>query len=288
MYKKLAAVFICLLAHLSGTEYICSQPILSLHKEPRELSEVVSQVIWGDSVEFVPVKAVTNGWIKVKAGDSAIGWVPVSSLSLPTTIYPNPNNASLVTSRMAHVYLVRDVKTYPPLLTLPYGAKLELASTQDVVTDKWVQVRLIDGEVAYIHRSDISTTQKYLSKLEMVALAKSFIGVPYTWGGVTPQGFDAPGLMHMLYRQMGVTLAREPSDQAAMSELTQVSPKQLDIGDLVFFSLKDNGQIDHVGMYLGNNEFIHASVKNSPPSVQVTSLTTPYWQASLKKCCHVE
>lgn len=287
MYKLLTVSFLCLaFTGLSAEQYVCSQPLLSMHKEPKELSEVVSQIIWSDSVRII--ENGDKGWAKVATQDSHEGWVPYKSLTLfEDSTYPKPNKVAMVTSRAAHVYLVRDVKMYPPLLTLPYGAKLEVVSGFDVQAEKWAQVRLVNGEVAYIQRSDMVINPKPLSLDETLELAKSFIGIPYTWGGNSVYGFDSSGLAQMLYQQMDVQLPREASLQAEMPLMHKVSLAELEAGDFLFFSLADDGQIDHVGIYMGNNEFLHASAKNTPPSVQLTSLKAPYWQASLKKCCRL-
>ncbi len=272
---------------LEAAEHVCCQPIVSMHKEPKELSEVVSQIIWSDSVEVIEVN--DNDWALIASKDMQQGWVPVSTLvELEDGIYPQKNKVATVTSKVAHVYLVRDVAMYPPLLSLPYGAKLEVLNGFDLQGDRWIEVQLVNGEVAYIQRTDVAVNPKPLSKNEMVALATSLIGVPYTWGGSSVYGFDSSGFVQMMYRQMGVVLPRGAYDQAAIAPNKHVAVSDLEPGDLLFFSLKDDGLVDHVGIYLGNNEFLHASTRNAPPSVQVTPIRTPYWQASLKKCWHVE
>lgn len=288
MYKLLTVSFLCLaFAGLSAEQYVCSQPVLSMHREPKELSEVVSQILWSDSVQII--EKGDKGWAKVATQDSHVGWVPFNSFVVfEDSTYPKPGKMAMVTSRLAHVYLVRDVKMYPPLLTLPYGAKLEVVNGLDVQADKWAQVRLVNGEVAYIQRSDMVINPKPLSLSETLELAKSFIGVPYTWGGNSVYGFDSSGLTQMLYGQMDVQLPRVASLQAELPNMRKVSFGELEPGDFLFFSLADDGQIDHVGLYIGNNEFLHACAKNTPPSVQVTSLKAPYWQASLKKWCKLD
>lgn len=293
MYKLLVSSILCLGAfgivgaNLQAAEHVCCQPVVSMHKEPRELSEVVSQIIWADPVDVIEVN--NNDWALVVSKDSQQGWVPVSTLvTYENGVYPQKNKVAMVTSRVAHVYLVRDVAMYPPLLSLPYGAQLEVLSGFDVQADRWAEVQLVNGEVAYVQRSDIVINPKPLSKTEMVSFAKSLIGTPYIWGGSSIYGFDSSGFVQMMYRQMGIELPRGAYEQAGLSRKNSLALKDLEPGDLLFFSLKDDGLVNHVGMYLGNDEFLHASTRNTPPSVQVTSINTPYWQASLKKSWHVE
>lgn len=284
MYKLLSLLCVGFFSSLCGTQYVCSDTVLRMHKEPSEFSEVVSQIIWAEPVSLL--EQTSSGWAYIASQDLTEGWVPYSSLEAfeGATVYPKPGKIAMVTSRMAHVYLIRDFVAYPPLFTLPYGAKMELVSNADAQSDRWVEVRLVHGEVAYIQRADVAINPKPLSQKDMIALAKSFIGVPYTWGGTTTAGFDAPGLCQMLYKQMGIELPRTAQDQADMPKMRQVTQADLEVGDLLFFSLKDDGQIDHVGLFIGNGDFLHAHPRNTPPSVQISSLKLPFWQASLKKC----
>lgn len=287
MYKLLVSCLLCLVSGgLYAEQYVCSQPVLSIHKEPREFSEVVAQIVWSDSVQIL--EQGDYDWAKVVTASLQEGWVPYSALVLfEDTTYPKPNKVAMVTSRMAYIYLARDVKI-PPLFSLPYGAKLELVQGLDVQADRWAQVKLINGEVAFVQRSDIVVQPKPLAIKEALELGLSFKGVPYSWGGNTVYGFDAAGLVQMLYQQMGVTLPRDIADLADLPQMRQKKLSELEPGDFLFFSLADDGQIDHVGLYLGSSEFLHASAKNTPPSVQVASIKTPYWQASLKKCCQLD
>lgn len=90
---------------------------------------------------------------------------------------------------------------------------------------------------------------------EAVRIAKSYIGVPYVWGGTTPKGFDCSGFVQYVYRQMGISINRVAADQA--NNGYYVAKEDLQPGDLVFFK-KAGRAIHHVGMYVGNGQYIHA------------------------------
>lgn len=89
---------------------------------------------------------------------------------------------------------------------------------------------------------------------EVVNYTKTFIGVPYLWGGTTPNGFDCSGLMQYSYGHFGVAISRTTYDQ--INNGIYVSRNELQLGDLIFFGTSADPH--HVGMYVGDNNYIHA------------------------------
>ena len=95
-------------------------------------------------------------------------------------------------------------------------------------------------------------------KSEVIDIAKSYIGVPYVWGGTTPSGFDCSGFIRYVFEKVGINLPRISADQYNAG--TKVSKADLQPGDLVFFEKTYNkAGITHSGIYIGNNEFISAT-----------------------------
>ena len=99
-----------------------------------------------------------------------------------------------------------------------------------------------------------------------VAAAMQYLGVPYVWGGASPSGFDCSGLTMYAYAQVGISLSHYTGDQ--WNEGTHVPADQLLPGDLVFFG----GDLHHVGMYIGNGQFIQAP--QTGDVVKITALDT--------------
>lgn len=92
---------------------------------------------------------------------------------------------------------------------------------------------------------------------ELVSTARRFIGIPYRWGGTTAKnGFDCSGLTMVSYRLNGLNLPRVSRSQFEAGKW--VAKKNLQPGDLVFFATKGGTRVTHVGMYVGNGDFIHA------------------------------
>ena len=104
---------------------------------------------------------------------------------------------------------------------------------------------------------------------KIAASAQHYVGIPYRWAGRDESGFDCSGFVDFLYAQQGIELARTSQDLYGQGSATS-DPKP---GDLVFFSTYDSGA-SHVGVYLGNNQFISAT---SSHGIKVDSLSDGYW-----------
>lgn len=107
---------------------------------------------------------------------------------------------------------------------------------------------------------------------DVVSKANSQVGAPYEWAGATPSGFDCSGFIYWAFDEAGEDVDRLSTDGFYNRSYMIDSPQE---GDLVFFENTYKTGISHMGIYVGNNEFVHAA--NEKTGVTKTSLDNPYW-----------
>ena len=111
----------------------------------------------------------------------------------------------------------------------------------------------------------------------VVELALVSIGSPYRWGGTDGNGFDCSGLIQFAYAEHGIPLPRVSRDQIREGARVDPVASNLKPADILGFSRDHGGDISHVGLYIGDGEFIHSSTSG----VRISTLSNPYWQARL-------
>ncbi len=112
---------------------------------------------------------------------------------------------------------------------------------------------------------------------EIVRVARTYIGTPYVSGGTTRRGLDCSGLVLAVYRECGIPLPRTSRSQSTMGNKVDLS--NLRPADLVFFRTSRRAYISHVGIYIGQNRFIHASTRER--SVRIDRLDNTYFRNRL-------
>lgn len=116
---------------------------------------------------------------------------------------------------------------------------------------------------------------EYLRR-SLVNSARDFIGVPYLWGGVSAEtGFDCSGLTMTVYQLNGLDLPRHSAAQYDAGE--PIDKNDLQRGDLIFFNTRGRGIVSHVGIYIGDDRFIHAPSRGK--NIRIDSLSDEYYAA---------
>jgi cell wall-associated NlpC family hydrolase len=111
----------------------------------------------------------------------------------------------------------------------------------------------------------------------LVSQAKALVGSPYQYGGNSPTGFDCSGFVQYTFRKVGIKVPR--TTQAQLKKSSPIQLSRLQPGDLIFFRLSGR-KISHVGIYVGNDQMIHAP--SSGKHVAYASLDSDsYWRSRI-------
>jgi gamma-D-glutamyl-L-lysine dipeptidyl-peptidase len=283
----LTFLLVCSSLAFGQMRWVVAQPVINMYAGPNLDKDVVSQAIYGVTVQPVPGKgSPPDGWLEIKTPDEYSGWVQRAGL-LPLDEKENyagtDKGVIRIINRSANVYREKDVTTHAPLLTLPFETALEVISVPKKGGDRWLEVRLVDGRHGWLQWGDVhERTTRTLSIDEAIELAKKFLGVTYTWGGTSSFGYDCSGFMQMLMRARGFVIPRDADVQAAWSGFATVQRKGLKPGDLLYFGSSPK-KITHTGMYIGDGEFIHDTTHDHP-MVQISRLEDQPWTKSLVAC----
>jgi peptidoglycan DL-endopeptidase LytE len=181
-------------------------------------------------------------------------------------------------------------------LVLARKAKVSKESTYVTVNEELeedIDVSLTDedtGDTSNISEQDESFRKeellgKWNSPDEMqlfVKVATGFIGAPYRFGGSSLKGIDCSSFVQKIYRIFDIKLPRNAAQQSKVG--ISVTREKLTEGDLVFFHTKRS--LGHVGIYIGNNEFVHASSKGKV--IRVDNLNSPYYQKRFQRAVRVK
>ena len=217
--------------------------------------------------------------------------IPISCITGPDDNFPefsqgygtvlevrNPKNGKSV------VAVVADCGNFGPNGTYNNTTALDLPpNTQnalDIHDSQSIEYRYI-GHVSswggeQLSISDFNTSSGG-SGSNIVENAKKYLGVPYVYGGATPAGFDCSGLTQYVYNESGITIPRVAADQYKSNSGQFVDKSQLQPGDLVFFTGNNGSKSNpgHVGIYVGNNQMIHAP--STGKTVRYQDISTSYY-----------
>lgn len=142
-------------------------------------------------------------------------------------------------------------------------------------------VEITDPSRGAIATSDRGTVERSQAR-RAVETARLLVGKPYAWGGTGPNAFDCSGFIQYVAKQVGVWLPRTSYEQYGAGKA--VAKSVLQPGDLVFFNADGSGA-SHVGIYIGNDSFVHA--ENETVGVVITSLSKPWWATRYMGARHV-
>lgn len=236
-----------------------------VHSSNSYASETVSEVLLGIPVKLLDKK---GGWRRIQTPEGYIGWVSgaITPMTEGELFAYNRKPKIIITSLYALSYEKANAKSQT-VSNLVVGDMLVLKGTKG----RFYQVVYHDGREAYIQKSDTKEIKKWAQEIEItqqsiVETAKQFMGIPYVWGGTSSQGLDCSGFTKLVYYLHGIILQRDASQQVLTGKLIDETGNfdELQPGDLVFFGTKATDEnprerVVHVGIYIGDKRFIHAS-----------------------------
>lgn len=124
--------------------------------------------------------------------------------------------------------------------------------------------------VASVEKKENSSVEKMLDE------AFKLLGIKYVWGAIGPDKFDCSGfVIYVIEKSLNIKLPRVSSDIAAYKK-DKIGMDKLQRGDLVFFDTLKKGRVSHVGIYIGDNKFIHASSGSKSKKVVISELDAYY------------
>lgn len=274
-----------------------------------ELDEVKKD----DEVEVVEI---LNDWVKIKTSNEKEGWIRKEKLTTiktenkedtttdttttQTNTAQNQTKTMYVNVQTANLRQKAD-KTSQVVKQLTQNTKVTVTSSEN----GWAYVD-VNGTKGYIAETLLSSTQKETSRSglttreqsanttnqtkktntsktvteststsqsgnSVVSYAKQFLGCKYVYGGTTPSGFDCSGFTQYVYKHFGINLNRTAAAQYSNGQLVT----SLQAGDLVMFG---KSGINHVGIYIGGNTFIHSA--NPSQGVRTDSMSTGYYKTN--------
>ena len=238
--------------------------VANLRDEPKHSAQLVTQATMG-----MPLKVYKKdgGWFYIQTPDGYLAWVDYGGIENKTEeefsewkkaeklIYLKPFGSS---------YEKAD-NSSQSVSDLVAGDVLELLSEEN----GYFKAKYPDGKEAFISASEAKPYQDWLSSLEMekedlVETSKKLMGLPYLWGGTSPKGVDCSGFTKTVYFLNGIVIPRDASQQVHTGKLvdTTKSFENLIPGDLLFFGRpatdSTSERVVHVGMWIGDNQFIHS------------------------------
>ena len=239
---------------------------LNVRSGPGSNYDKIGSLSAGASVEIL---STTNGWHQITSGELS-GYVSASYITTSGQSTAQSSKSYVrVTEGPLNVRSGPDT-SYDKVTSLSTGSVVEVLGQEN----GWYQIS--QGYISSDYVCTATAEEASNSNLgsQIANYAKSFLGCRYVYGGTSPSGFDCSGFTYYVYKQFGYKINRTASNQ--LDNGRSVSRGELQPGDLVMFK-KGGGskRASHVGLYIGGNQFIHAST--SSVGVIISDMNSSYY-----------
>lgn len=239
--------------------------VANLRSNPKHSAELATQALMGTPVNVLKKE---GDWSLIQTPDNYLAWVDEGGIvaitasdlsswkSLPKIIYTDITGST---------YSEPDIKTQI-ISDIVAGNILVLLDEEN----EFFKVKYPDGRIAFVNKNEAKLYDDWLqlttpNSESLITTSKKLLGLPYLWGGTSTKGVDCSGFTKTVYFLNGMIIPRDASQQVHTGELIDESGNfdQLSPGDLLFFGRKATDstaeKVVHVGMWIGNNQFIHSA-----------------------------
>tara|TARA_B100000579_G_C22848308_1_gene865768 strand:+ start:1784 stop:2620 length:837 start_codon:yes stop_codon:yes gene_type:complete len=236
---------------LIDTNYIIvNTSVASIYKKSTFSSELITQALIWEKLIVIDKK---NNWYKVRQNDNYEGWIHSfytvdSKFYDQSTLLQDKKNWYLVKDKFLSVQLENKSKIF-----LSYGSLIPCFNDKAIF-----YVILPDGRKCVINKNSIIPFNHKLTLKDIINFSIiNLMGIPYLWGGKSSFGFDCSGLLQAILTMAKIKdFPRDTSQQILSNTLSEKNNKPK-LGDVIFF--KSKNAVDHVGLYINEEEFIHSS-----------------------------
>ena len=231
---------------------------LTIYTSPSTSSQSMGTIYFGQSITCT---GKSSSWARVRNDAGKTGYCDLSSL---TTTNPNAYSTPIYAQVDGAKIYEQPVTGSKVLATIPLNGQITGVAYNSDRT--WYRVK--NGSTyGYVQTSYFATSKvsEAVSQTaaKVVTFAKQFLGVPYLYGGQSPSAFDCSGFTYYVFKNAaGISLKRTAYSQGYDNTYQKITKRaDLKVGDILFFDTvpTDSDLCDHAGIYLGSNQFIHAS-----------------------------
>ena len=236
--------------------------VANIRSQPKHSGELATQATMGTPLRLLKKE---GDWHLVQTPDKYISWMQGSFVPMDTVAYGAWQAADKLIFTSPYGFAYQDETFSDPVSDLVMGNVMALKGGNRVAY--WV--KFPDGREGYVPRDEATPFDEWIASAEateetVVNTAMQLMGVPYLWGGTSAKGVDCSGYTKTIYFMNGHVLPRDASQQVHAGEPVDEDKNfdQLRPGDLLFFGRaatdSTRERVTHVGMWIGNDEFIHA------------------------------
>lgn len=255
---------VTVLPQMEGRDFgVVTISVANIRSQPKHSAELATQATMGTPLNVLKQDGT---WYLVQTPDQYISWVDAAGIQLMSQEEFqewDQSEKAVFTSLIGYVYAKESEDEMVSDLTA--GNVLEVVGR----SSEYYQVKLPDGRSGYVKYELIEPLSDWIASRDpshqnLISTAKSMMGVPYLWGGTSIKGVDCSGFTKTIFYLNGQIIPRDASQQIHEGEEVDNNKQwdNLQVGDLLFFGRPATAdgpeRVIHVGMWIGDNSFIHS------------------------------